>query len=151
MTLTASEAVQRLGKAAATVAGAGSEKALTAAGLEAKAVMSRAGRKLSGYGRGSRRGRIDPQARFDPEPGLRIVVEPTPKTRGLWAILEAGTDSSWSYPKRRGSKRKTGTYTHRPVPARHDWSRAVPQAADAAFAAYHRNIVDSTCRSLRGG
>jgi hypothetical protein len=151
MALTPTEAVQRLANASKSIAGEGSERALTAAGVEAKKVMGRAGDRLSGYGRGSRRGRVDPQARFDPQPGLKITVEPTKATKGLWAILEHGSDTTWQFPKRRGKQRRAGTYSHRPVRARHTWTRATPTAADAAFRAYHRNIVESTFRELRRG
>lgn len=148
---TPAEAARRLGKAAASVAGPGSEKALNAAGIEAKNVMGRAGERLSGYGRRSRRGHVDPKARYEPQAGLRVVVEPTKATKGLWALLEHGSGAQWRFPRRRGARRRTGTYTREQVRARHSWSRAVPRAADEAFRAYHRNVVQSVFRDLRGG
>lgn len=151
MTLTPAQAVKALGNASKSIAGEGSEKALAAAGVEAKKVMNRRAVKLSGYGRGSRRGRVEPQARFDPEPGLRIIVEPTKATKGLWAILEHGTDTTWQFPRRRGRQRRAGTYTRRPVHPRHTWTNATPAAANAAFREYHRNIVRSTFRELGRG
>ena len=163
MAQTPAEAVQRLGSAAASIGGAGSEKALTAAGMAAKTTMVRQARRdlgadatLSGYGRRRNRGRVKVDARFDPEPGLKVVVEPTKRTRGLWALLEEGSKGNqWRAPRRRGAGRRAagsiGTYTHEPVRPRHTWTKGRPAAARDAFEAYHRNVVSSVYRELRGG
>lgn len=161
---TFAQAAARLGDAAASVAGKGSEKALAAAGVEAKTVMVRGSHRdigsdetLSGYGRRRNRGRVPVQARFDPAPGLRIIVEPTKRSRGLWALLEAGSAKAgptWKTPRRAGVRRArgtVGTYTRAAVPARHTWSQSVPSAADAAAKAYHAAIVRTVFSELRGG
>lgn len=155
------EAARRMGEATASIAGKGSEKALTLAGVEAKQEMTKGARRdtgdgqLSGYGRGRNRGRVRAEARFDKAPGLKVIVEPTKRSRGLWALLEHGSRSGqWKTPRRRGQRRArgtVGTYSRAPVPPRNTWSEAIPQARHAAFRAYHRSLVASTFRELKGG
>lgn len=159
MPISFDEAARRVGAAATNVAGAGSERALVGAGVAANKAMAAGARvstggdgRLSRFGRGTWRGRVAAETRFDDLPGLRIVVTPKKRARGLWGLLQFGSgDGSWSYPRRRGRRRRSGTYTRSPVAARSSWSRTQPAAARAAFEAYHRNIVTSTVRTLGGG
>ena len=158
MSITFGQAAQRVGAAATSIGGAGSERALVAAGMDAKKVMAGAARldtggdgTLSRFGRGRQRGRIRAEARFDQQVGKRIVVSPSRRSRGLWALLQFGSaGSTWTYPRRRGRRRTAGTYTRPPVPARRAWSQAQPAAAAAAFTAYRKSLVGSTVAKLQG-
>lgn len=158
MPISFDEAARRAGAAATHVAGAGSERALVSAGVQANRAMAAGARvdtngdgRLSRFGRGTWRGRIQAETRFDPEPGLRIVVSPKKRARGLWWLLQFGSKSgTWSYPRRRGRRRRAGTYDRRPVPARHTWSKLEPAAARAAFEGYRRSLVTSTVKKFGG-
>jgi hypothetical protein len=156
---TFAQAAANLAQAADRIAGAGSEHALTEAGVAAKTTVAQAAMAelgpdatLSRFGKGRSRGRIRAEARFDPEPGLKLVIAPTKRSAGLWALIQFGSrGSSWRYPKRRGRKRRDGKFTRPPVAARHAWSEATPRVAAAAFAAYHRDLAADVARTIRGG
>lgn len=158
MPISFDEAARRVGAAATNVAGAGSERALVAAGVQANRAMATGARvdtgdgTLSRFGRGKWRGRILAETRFDAEPGLRIVVSPKKRARGLWGLLQFGSGGGdWSYPRRRGRRRRAGTYTRSAVPARRTWSKLEPAAARAAFEGYRKSLVASTVKKMGGG
>lgn len=158
MPISFDEAGRRLGAFTADLGGGGSERALVSAGVAANRAMATAARvdtggdgRLSGFGRGAWRGRIAAQSGFDTQPGLRIVVYPKKKARGLWGLLQFGSKGTdWTYPRRRGRRRRAGSYSRRSVQPRRTWSQAQPVAARAAFDAYRTVIVKNAIAKLGG-
>jgi hypothetical protein len=154
---TFAQAATNLAKAAERVAGPASEHALVKAGVVAKGVINNHAQAelgsdatLSRFGRGRSRGRIKAEARFDPQPGLKLVISPSKRSRGLWAFLEFGSKGAWHYPKR-GRKRRDGTYSRAPVPARRTWTTAEPQVTAEAFKAFHRDLHADIARTITKG
>lgn len=117
---------------------------VTRVGARSKTVMAPAitPNTLSHWGKGSRKGGYKVQARY--KVTSDSIVELLPTMLPLAGLLEKGSGSTWKAPKRKGSKRRkkgtVGTYTRKPVPARHAWSHASAVVDKAAPGFIHEEV-----------
>lgn len=150
---TFAEAATRMGRVAGTFDDASIAQALSRAGVAGKrgfdpdaSADTGGDRRLSGFGRGVRRGTIAADVRFDVESPRRVLMfAPAKRAAGLWKLLEAGSykaNGQWRMPRRRGRGRRAkgtvGTYPRASVPARRTWTKAVPKVRHTVVTEFHR-------------